>query len=50
MDTELSQCESKHLPLGVEPLLVEWEEKPICGPDEGKLKSWGLDLGRKLFG
>lgn len=50
----LSQCESKHLPgtacQGVESLPVEWEEKPICGPDEGKWNSWGLDLGRKLFG
>lgn len=52
--TELSQCESKHVPgtvcRGVGALLVEWEEKPICGPGEGKLKSWGLGLGRKLFG
>lgn len=53
-DAELSQFESKYLPgtvcQGVEPLPVEWEEKPICGPDKGKLKSWGPGLGRKLFG
>ena len=53
-NAELSQCESKHL-LGtvyqaVDPLPAEWEEKPICRPDEGKLKSLGLDMGRKLFG
>lgn len=47
MKTNMSQA----LPLGCgDPAGGVGGKKPICGPGEGKLKSWGLGLGRKLFG